>query len=221
MDTPQLQHVWAGLVANPTSGVAVVTREGRILFVNERSALVFFGPDVAAGDITGQCMSDLFPEPWVQERLELFERIIDNQEPVMLRTIWRGRQIHSWMYPVSDENNDTPRVLVLTHHVTHLADDTFEPVSVVNSSVMELGHLNVLTPRELEVLALLGQGLSLKQIAELLHRSPKTIENHRNAIGQKLRINDRVRLAELALAAGLRQEDAERERVAPSKAPES
>ena len=77
----------------------------------------------------------------------------------------------------------------------------------------DLGPLEVLTPRELEVLALLGQGLSLKQIAKVLYRSVKTIDNHRASIGKKLAIDDRVKLAEIAFRAGLTVRDAERERV--------
>jgi DNA-binding NarL/FixJ family response regulator len=43
-----------------------------------------------------------------------------------------------------------------------------------------------LTDRELEVLRLTGQGLSIDEIAERLHRSPKTVETHRENIKLKL-----------------------------------
>lgn len=88
---------------------------------------------------------------------------------------------------------------------------------VINSSFIELGDLSVLTPRELAVLALLGEGLTLKQIAERLHRSFKTIDNHRASIGRKLRESDRVGLSRLALEAGLTLADANLKRVSYSK----
>ncbi len=83
----------------------------------------------------------------------------------------------------------------------------------VESQMIELGPLDVLTPRELEVLALIGQGLSLKEIASALYRTVKTVEKHRAAIGMKLAAHDRVKLAEIANRAGLTTRDAARERV--------
>ena len=63
--------------------------------------------------------------------------------------------------------------------------------------------LKKLTPREREVLTLVAQGLTLAEIAEKLHRSLKTIETHRLALGKKMGASNRVELARLAIAAGL------------------
>jgi DNA-binding NarL/FixJ family response regulator len=48
--------------------------------------------------------------------------------------------------------------------------------------------LEGLSDRELEVFQLIGQGKAMKQIAEELHLSPKTIEAHRSHIREKLRV---------------------------------
>lgn len=61
----------------------------------------------------------------------------------------------------------------------------------------------VLTPRELDVLRLLAQGLSKKRIAETLHLSVKTIDNHSTSIMSKLDIHNRVDLARYAIREGL------------------
>ncbi|MBV9008024.1 MAG: response regulator transcription factor [Verrucomicrobia bacterium] len=45
-----------------------------------------------------------------------------------------------------------------------------------------------LSDRELEVLNLLGQGLSSKDIAERLHLSPKTVDSHRTHLKEKLKL---------------------------------
>lgn len=74
--------------------------------------------------------------------------------------------------------------------------------------VQRLGRLASLSRRELEVLALIGAGLSNKQIAQKLHRTEDTIEDHRNSMGKKLGVDDRVQLAAIARRAGLRLEDA-------------
>lgn len=63
--------------------------------------------------------------------------------------------------------------------------------------------LDQLTARETEILRMIGKGLSRTQIAEAIHRSPKTIDNHRAAIMEKLGIRDRVELARFAIAEGL------------------
>ncbi len=59
------------------------------------------------------------------------------------------------------------------------------------------------------MLALIGEGLSNRQIAFRLHRTEDTVEDHRRAIGRKLHIDDRVKLAEVARQAGLALEDAD------------
>ncbi|MFA9477661.1 response regulator [Phycisphaerales bacterium AB-hyl4] len=56
-----------------------------------------------------------------------------------------------------------------------------------------------LTDRELEVLRLIGQGRSTRQIAEQLHLSIKTIETHRENIKQKLRLENASQLMQYAV----------------------
>lgn len=63
--------------------------------------------------------------------------------------------------------------------------------------------LKDLTPREREILALIGEGYSLPEIAQRLHRSVKTIETHRLTLGKKLNANNRVELARIAISTGL------------------
>lgn len=60
-----------------------------------------------------------------------------------------------------------------------------------------------LTPRERQVLQLVAEGHSTKQIASILTLSTKTIESHRTRIMQKLEIHDTVGLVHYAIRAGL------------------
>ncbi len=64
-------------------------------------------------------------------------------------------------------------------------------------------RLDALTPRETQILRLIGKGMSRVEIAETIHRSAKTVDNHRAAIMRKLDIHDRVELARFALREGL------------------
>ena len=68
---------------------------------------------------------------------------------------------------------------------------------------MTIPGLDHLTPREKEILQLIGEGKSLLDIAQQLHRSLKTIESHRLSLGKKLNASNRVELAKIAIAHGL------------------
>ncbi|MFF8669989.1 response regulator [Streptomyces sp. NPDC015242] len=61
----------------------------------------------------------------------------------------------------------------------------------------------VLTPREEEVLKLVAEGHSSKEIAELLFISVKTVQRHRANLLQKLGLRDRLELTRYAIRAGL------------------
>jgi len=60
-----------------------------------------------------------------------------------------------------------------------------------------------LTPREQEVLKLVAEGYTNKQIAEALVISEKTVERHRANILEKLGMRDRVELTRYAIRHGL------------------
>ncbi len=67
------------------------------------------------------------------------------------------------------------------------------------------GDYDPLTPRELEVLKLIAEGQSSRQIAELLVISVKTVERHRADILHRLGLRDRVDLTRYAIRRGLVQ----------------
>jgi DNA-binding NarL/FixJ family response regulator len=60
-----------------------------------------------------------------------------------------------------------------------------------------------LTPREAEVVKLIGEGHSSKEIAQTLVISEKTVERHRANILEKLGLRDRVDLTRYAIRRGL------------------
>jgi len=59
-----------------------------------------------------------------------------------------------------------------------------------------------LTPRERQVLQLVGEGESTKQIAEVLHISVKTAEFHRGRLMKKLNVHDTANLVRYAIREG-------------------
>jgi DNA-binding NarL/FixJ family response regulator len=62
-----------------------------------------------------------------------------------------------------------------------------------------------LTPRELEILKLIAEAHTSKEIAEMLFISVKTVERHRANILEKLGMRDRVELTRYAIRRGLIQ----------------
>jgi DNA-binding NarL/FixJ family response regulator len=59
---------------------------------------------------------------------------------------------------------------------------------------------DLLTDREREVLKLLADGLSVKEVATRLERSAKTVEVHKYNLMRKLGVHDRAELVKYAIA---------------------
>jgi DNA-binding NarL/FixJ family response regulator len=59
-----------------------------------------------------------------------------------------------------------------------------------------------LSPREIEILGFVSQGLSNKEIASILHISDQTVKNNITSILRKLRVNDRTQAVIYALRHG-------------------
>jgi DNA-binding NarL/FixJ family response regulator len=60
-----------------------------------------------------------------------------------------------------------------------------------------------LTPRELEVVKLIAEAFTNRQIADTLQVSEKTVESHRSNLLAKLGMRDRVELVRYAIRRGL------------------
>ncbi|MCW5753763.1 MAG: response regulator transcription factor [Phycisphaeraceae bacterium] len=215
-----VSQVWGILIHEPLTAVAVMDRDGRRLWVNDQCVQIIKGPQGRASDFMGRSLEETFPGAFAQILRGVIDEVFSSGEAVLLRSVWRGVQYLTWIYEVQPGEEPggmvDARVLLMTRPANSDDLKRYEAhpgVKVKFAAVVELGSLNVLTHRELEILALIGQGLSLPDIASMLGRSPKTIEKHREAIGRKLGMNDRLALAEVARRAGLTVADAERQRL--------
>ncbi|HXN10277.1 MAG TPA: LuxR C-terminal-related transcriptional regulator, partial [Steroidobacteraceae bacterium] len=68
--------------------------------------------------------------------------------------------------------------------------------------VNEVAHRG-LSPRELQVLRLLVQGRSTREIARVMGINPKTVSNHQSLIRQKLGADTPIELLHVAQQLGL------------------
>ena len=75
--------------------------------------------------------------------------------------------------------------------------------SLSSSSYRNSSSLDILSTREREIMQLLAEGKTIKQIAEQLFLSIKTIYTHRNKIMEKLQIKNMAELTKVALRDGL------------------
>ena len=75
--------------------------------------------------------------------------------------------------------------------------------SLVQSSMANSSVSSILTMREREVLQLLAEGKTVKQIAQKLYLSIKTVHTHRQQIMKKLHIHSIAELTKYALREGL------------------
>ncbi len=62
--------------------------------------------------------------------------------------------------------------------------------------------LRALSPRELEIFTLLARGRSVRDIAELVHLSPKTVHVHRANLLRKLGVRSSAELVQIAVRSG-------------------
>jgi DNA-binding NarL/FixJ family response regulator len=88
------------------------------------------------------------------------------------------RQIHDGKVDLSD-----PMLDRLSHRLSGRRDTVQRPV------------VDVLSDRELEVFRMIGNGLTLLQIARKVYIGVKTVETHKRRIKQKLKLENTAQLA--------------------------
>ncbi|MBO6514162.1 MAG: PAS domain-containing protein [Phycisphaerales bacterium] len=201
--------------------IMVWDEKGTILCANEVAARGFQQPDPES--LQGKSLHDFAPTSWANERYSVAKLAIQSGRRITFLEILGGYRLRTLIRPIRSQTdlNSHDCVLVTVEKITsseyEYARSSKTNEMVVHANINDLGQLDVLTSRELEVLALMGQGLRAKEIAKELCRSVSTIDNHRDNIGVKLNIKDRGELIALAKLAALQVEDATRQRVQFSK----
>jgi len=89
------------------------------------------------------------------------------------------------------------------HYLSQKITDVIVEEYLQNLPKNETNVFTVLTPREREVLQLIAEGKSTKQIASVLNVSVKTIETHRQQIMDKLNIHSVAELTKYAIREGI------------------
>jgi NarL family two-component system response regulator LiaR len=104
--------------------------------------------------------------------------------------------------------NAEPHEIARAVRAAHAGEALLDPVvaaRLVETLAAEDGQepLDRLTPREREVLVLIGRGYSNKRIANELELSEKTVKTHVGHVLAKLGVTDRTQAAVVAVRAGI------------------
>jgi DNA-binding CsgD family transcriptional regulator len=215
------ETLWEALCDDAGCSITVVAPDGRIVWANERAVVdyewhlsVRHAREKApsAADATGleldplfKRLDDVLPPQFVQERLGFARQVADTGVAIVYESILRGVRQRVTIRRV--ETNTSQRFVIFIARrlraTERIEDHLPRNAKLVKPKVQDWGPLGTLSPRELDVLKLVGEGLTSPQIAARLHRSVRTVEGHRTSICAKLGLSSNVGLARIAIRAGL------------------
>jgi DNA-binding NarL/FixJ family response regulator len=151
-------------------------------------------------------LHDIVDAALAREWGELLQSVLRDRAPLALRGVVKGEWL--WAILRHVESAGTAHVLLtlrpMTQEAIHTPPAGVEPgIRIIDAINHDLGPLGQFSKREIEVLSLIGVGLTTGQIAKALHRSLKTVENHRTSIGRKLNARSLLDLCRVARRAGM------------------
>lgn len=213
------QTLFAALSDDSGLAVGIVAEDGKILFANDAAGHLLDAGHTDGATITGRNVRDFRPSATADERIRIVKAALDAEAPIVFDATTRGVRFRFTVRPIAG-HIDGRRAAIVTGRPTSTPRregdlvDRIDPLKpngsrqFIEAKNNDLGVIENLTKREVEVLSFIGQGLSTQAIANKLGRSVKTIEGHRVSLGVKLGVTNRVELARIAIRAGLAPFDA-------------
>ncbi|MEZ6067121.1 MAG: LuxR C-terminal-related transcriptional regulator [Planctomycetaceae bacterium] len=200
---------WELLRSQPGVGVLIIDVEGRVLYANEQARAIYYGDDF---NPVGLTIEDIEGQKFAAERMRVIREVIATGKPHVIRHIRGGRRTQATIWPMEPVPGQLPRIISITSQ--GLFDDaTPADMPLMTSEFVDLGPLDVLTRREIEVMSLIGNGAPLKVIADLMGISQRSVERYRTDIARKLHVNSIAEIAQIVQRAGLEWKDSCNERL--------
>ena len=195
----------------PHTGVFIGDIDGYCLHTNRAFRQLLYN-DVSV-DPKGLNIRDLEPAPVAEERIRIIREVCTSGKPVALKHTRLGRRVESFLHPWNPDDHDgeAEHIICLSQIADPELPDSTD-CDVVESSFSSWGPLDRLTKRQLEVLALLREGYSHKEVGAALQVSPKTVETHRDQLVRRLGVPSTLAAIRLADRAGLDRETARKKR---------
>lgn len=166
-------------------------------------------PDVLLLDVSGH-FQELVWEKLLSSQQQPYPAIVvltDELDSLDLEAALRAGGVRSILPSSSTESEIVAAVEAIALGLVVLHSDTIEfLLPLKESSVRDKQTTNpvqALTPREIEVLQMLGSGLSNKAIAKRLNISDHTVKFHVSSIFQKLSVSTRTEAVTVGVRLGL------------------
>lgn len=204
--------LWELLTVDAGCSVSIVGHDGRLLWANERTLIDYEWhlsiryPQASGAELDpiGKLLKDILRPEFAIERVEFVHEAIASGKTIVYESILRGVRQRVSIRPIGKA---APKRAIFVARrlrgVERIRDLIPRGAVLKVPRVQDPGLLGVLSPRELDVLKLVGEGLSSAEIAKTLHRSVRTIEGHRKLIGEKLGFSRAADLVRVAIRAGL------------------
>lgn len=151
----------------------------------------------AAGTPASRC----WPADDAGERVEAINRARTTGVCIIFQEQRDGRRVETVVVPLS---NAEVMLLSSSTGIDRTSWPTRLPQpELIGAAAEASNRVGSLSKREREVFSMLASGRTIKQVADALGRSEKTIEGHRDSIYRKLNVSNRAEIAILAMEAGL------------------
>lgn len=196
--TRTLAADWDWLALDAGSGLLLIAPDGGVRGCNSEAARML-----------GVNIDELRGQPLAQTALDgllinNFAKALQSDKPLLTIDARHGLPLRVVMRRVLDPHDGLGVLCILTARFTFDVAEVDRKVYQVLPSALRTGtSLAGLTESEKRILTLIAEGHSTAQIAMMIHRSPKTVEWHRAALGKKLGLRNRVDLARWAIQNGL------------------
>ena len=143
-----------------------------------------------------------------------FERLrLTSRQHRILTVVSQGKPLHELAYDLGTSREAAQLLEDIAVKLNHRLNINPKPEEQQDQASLatdahDCTDAEHLTPRQCEILRLVANGLTTKEIAKSLFISVKTVETHRGQIMQRLNIHDLAGLIRHALRVGLISLDA-------------
>lgn len=188
---------------------AVVTSNPTLTVVGSASDLdvltreVGLQPDVVLLDLSGNLQQSVWEKLLLIQEEQYPLRImviVEELDSIDLEMALRSG-VRGMLPSTSTESEIVAAVEAIAFGLVVLHPDFLELLSIREKVVVN--PVQTLTPREIEVLGMLGSGLGNKAIAKGLHISEHTVKFHLSSIFQKLGVSTRTEAVAVGVRLGL------------------
>lgn len=208
-DDPRCWGSFGVLLSDFECPAFIADAEGHYRMANEAFCTLLGAP---VERVVGSRLCDWFAPDIAAERMAMREHVRATGRAAHAADLLRGKRFTIVMRSF-EVDGQSPGVIALLQPRPPRDEETTAGLYPLKH--FDLGTLSELTPRELEVLQLIGQGNSQREIATRLGRTVKTVEAHRAAVGRKLGAKKNVHLVQIAMNAGM-LDPAEAPRLVPA-----